>query len=70
MRALKDVEWKIHVLEETGFYFHAEAPETDDIGIDNDSFYGDKTFKTPEEALDNWKQFAELNGFDNWEIVE
>lgn len=40
-----------------------------DDSDDEFGYIGKKNFKSKEDAQENWKQFAEINGITKWEVV-
>ena len=66
--ALYECKWIVEIEERnnpTEFCWFAKT--NDHIGIDREFFYQAGTCKTEQGAKRNWKTFAELNEFENWE---
>ena len=71
MKAIKDCELKIKIITFTNFdktkdywwYTYGKS-----FGIDG--CLESKTFKAKQKAIDNFKEFAKLNGIENYSIKE
>jgi len=62
MKKLSDCYWKVEIIDaKYNFFWFATC---DDSGIDD--IGPNQFFRTSREAVENWHEFRELNGWDKW----
>lgn len=67
MKALKDLEWKVHIIGVAQHWWVAES--TKQAGLVSDSLVMDNFMYTISGVKRNWQRFAKLNGIKKWKFI-